>query len=381
MKNVNKFGIFILVLFVFFLITGSTLSKILSDKYPYPELNVFHQAFSLIYSKFVDPIDNEILLKGAERGLLMSLDPINLLIPKDKVNLFKEWKKEPLYDCGIKLRKSGRFVYIYEIYPQSAAEGQFEIGDIIEEVNGLKYPIYDFWELDLELRGDVGKSVKIHYTPISKDKPKDIVLKIKPYKKENLAVSYEDDFVKLKFYEINVETYKKLKDEIQKIPKNLPLVLDLRATSSLDYDSALKISDLFIKGKFQIFYKDLKGNTKKKIEDEYYYPFSEIYILQDSETFGSAEILSMLMQKRGKAKIFGTSTFGYVGIPKEYNLSDKSILYLTSTLVLFEDETNLMKKGLKPDVEVKESYLYSETYNKIEETLKEFLKEKKKKVA
>ncbi len=381
MKNVNKFGIFILGLFVFFLITGATLSKILSDKYPYPELSVFHKAFSLIYFMFVDPIDNEILLKGAERGLLMSLDPINLLIPKEKVHLFKKWKKEPLYDCGIKLRRSGRFIYIYEIYPQSAAEGQFEIGDIIEEVNGLKYPIYDFWELDLELRGDVGKSVKIHYTPISKDKPKDIVLKIKPYRKENLKIIYEEDFLRLKFYEINMESLKKLKNEIPKIPKNLPLVLDLRATSSFDYDSAFKIADLFIEGRFNILYKDLKSSTKKKIEDENYYPFSEIYIMQDFETFGSAEILSMLLQKKGKAKVFGTNTFGYVGIPKEYNLSDKSILYLTSLFVLFEDETNLMKKGLKPDVEVKESFFYSETYNKIEDTLREFLKEKKKKVA
>ncbi len=381
MKYEKKIGILIFCFFVFLLILGATLGRILTDQYPYPELKILHQAFSLILSKFVDPIDNEILLQGAEKGLLYSLDPVNIFIPKEKVAKFEEWKKKPLYDCGIRLKRSGRFVYVSKAYPSSAAEKEFQIGDIIEEVNGLKYPIADLWELELEMRGEVGKNVKIHFTPVESDESKEVLLKIKPYEIKSIEINSKGNYYTIKINEINSEIPKILKNELKKIPKDLPIVIDLRNTSSLDYESSYKLADFFVKGPFAIIFKEAKGNTKKKINDEEYFPFEEIYILQDEETFGSAEILASILEKKAKAKLVGTNTYGYVGIPKAYPLSDKSIIYLTSTIVLMDENENLMKKGLKPTIEVKKSYLYSETYKKIEETLEEILKEKKKEAA
>lgn len=381
MKYEKKIGILIFCFFIFLLILGATLGRILTDQYPYPELKILHQAFSLILSKFVDPIDNEILLQGAEKGLLYSLDSVNIFIPKEKVAKFEEWKKKPLYDCGIRLKRSGRFVYVSKIYPSSTAEKEFQIGDIIEEVNGLKYPVSDLWELELEMRGEVGKNVKIHFTPVETDDSKEVLLKIKPYEIKNVEISLKENYYTIKINEINSETPKIVKNELKKMPKNITIVLDLRNTSSLDYESSYKLADLFVKGPFSIILKEAKGNAKKKINDEEYFPFEEIYVLQDEETFGSAEILASILEKKAKAKLVGTNTYGYVGIPKAYPLSDKSIIYLTSTIVFLDENENLMKKGLKPTIEVKKSYLYSETYKKIEEILEEILKEKKKEAA
>lgn len=381
MKYEKKIGLAIFCFFVFLIIFGATITRILTNQYPYPELKVFHQAFSLILSKFVDPIDENLLLEGAERGLLTALDPVNIYVPKNKVEKFKEWQNKTGYDCGIKLRKSGRFVYVSKVYPSSAADGIFKVGDVIEEVNGLKYPVYDFWELELELTGSVGKSLKIHYTPPESEESKEITLNIKPYNKIEFEIIYEEEYIKLKLNELNKICYKKLKQELEKIDKNKTLVLDLRGTDSLDYDSAILISELFVKEPFYIIYKDSKTSIKKKIPNEKYYGFKEIYIMQDQETFGAAEVLSMILRKKGNAILCGTQTFGYVGIPKIYQLSNNSLIYLTSSIILFEDEINIMKKGVKPDIEVKEAYLYQETYRKIEETLKEKLKEKIKKAA
>lgn len=381
MKYEKKLGILIFCFFIFLLILGATLGKILTEQYPYPELKIFNQAFSLILSKFVDPIDNEILLLGAEKGLLSSLDPINIFIPKEKETSFKEWQKKPVYDCGIRLKRSGRFVYVSKIYPLSAADGEFQIGDIIEEVNGLKYPMADVWELELEMRGPVGKNVKIHFTQAESDVSKETVLQIKPYQIKNLEISSQEDCIRIKFQEIEIDTPKTLKNKLKELPKDKPLVLDLRATSSLNYDIGFKIADLFIKGPFTITYKEAKSTTKKKIDDEDYFPYEEIYVLQDEETFGAAEVLSYLLEQKAGAKIIGTSSFGYFGIPKIHILSSKSLVFLTSTIVTFEDGKSFMKKGTKPTIAVKKTYLYQETYNKIEETLKEVLQEKRKKAA
>lgn len=381
MKYEKKIGIIIFCFFVFILILGAALKEILSNQYPYPELKVFHQAFSLILSKFVDPIDNELLLQGAEKGLLSSLDPVNLFVPKEKGEFFKEWQKNPVYDCGIRLKRSGRFVYVSFVFPSSAADGEFKIGDIIEEVQNLKYPMADIWELELEMRGQVGKSVKIHYTPADSDISKEVILKIKPYERKSFDLKFEDEYICIKFYEINSDLPKKLKLELKKLPKNSKILIDLRATSSLDYDSASKIADFFIKENYTLIYKEAKGTTKVKIANEEFFPFQNLYILQDEETFGAAEILAMLLKEKGNATIIGTNTYGFTGIPKTYVLSNKSIVYLTSTIVMSEDGLNIMKKGLEPTVEVKKSYFYQETYNKIEETFKELLKEEKKKAA
>lgn len=381
MKYEKKIGILIFCFFLFLLILGATLGKILTDQYPYPELKIFNQAFSLILSKFVDPIDNDLLLLGAEKGLLYSLDPVNIFVPRGKEDKFKEWMKKPNYDCGIRLKRSGRFVYVSKIYPLSAAEGQIQIGDIVEEVNGLKYPMFDVWELELEMRGEVGKNIKIHFTPQESETSKEIFLQIKPYPKKDFEILQEAELIKIKILEMEMNSIKNLKNELKKISNNRVLVLDLRSTSSLNYDIAFKMADLFIKGSFTINYKKAKETTKVKINDEEFLDFKEIYVLQDEETFGAAEVLSYLLEQKAKATIVGTTSFGYFGIPKIYNLSDKSTIYLTTEIVTFEDGNNFMKKGIKPTVEVKKAYLYQETYNKIEETLKEILKEKEKKAA
>lgn len=381
MKYEKKIGILIFCFFIFLLILGATLSRILKDQYSYPELKIFHQAFSLILSKFVDPIDNEILLQGAEKGLLASLDPINIFVPKEKAENFKEWQKKGNYDCGIRLKRSGRFVYVCKIFPSSAAEGLFQVGDIIEEVQGLKYPMADIWELEMAMRGEVGKSIKIHFTPAESDISKEVVLNIRPYEIKDFEIKFEEDYINIRFHNIDLETQKKLKNELKKISYQTNLVLDLRGTNSLDYESAFKIADLFIRDPFYLIYKDSKGNNKKKILDKEYFPFQEIYILQDEETTGAFEILSGILKNKANAQVIGTNTYGYVGIPKIHILSNKSLIYLTSEIVLFEDGTNLMKKGLKPTIKVEESYFYQETYNKIEETFKETIKEKKKKAA
>lgn len=381
MKYEKKIGILIFCFFLFLLILGATLGKILTEQYPYPELKIFNQAFSLILSKFVDPIESDILLIGAEKGLLASLDPVNTFVPKDREGKFKEWLKEPKYDCGIRLKRSGRFVYVSMIYPLSGADGLIQVGDIVEEVNGLKYPMSDFWELELEMRGEVGKKVKIHYTPQESDISKEVFIQIKPYPLKDFEITQEEDLVKIKFFQIEKDTFKNLKNEIKKITVNKKLVLDLRTTSSLNYEVALKIADLFIKGPFVITYKKARESIKTKINDEEFYNFNEIYVLQDEETFGAAEVLSYLLEQKGNAKIIGTSSYGYFGIPKIYSLSDKSALYLTTEIIIFEGDKNFMKKGIKPDVEVKKAYIYQETYRKIEETLKEVLREKVKKAA
>lgn len=381
MKYEKKIGILIFCFFIFILILGATLKEILSNQYPYPELKVFHQAFSLILSKFVDPIDNELLLRGAEKGLLSSLDPVNLLVPKEKAELFKEWQKKPIYDCGIRLKRSGRFVYVSFVFPSSAGDGEFKIGDIIEEVQGLKYPMADIWELELEMRGQVGKNVKIHYTPTDSEFSKEVTLKIKPYERNSFDLKFEDEYICIKFNEINSDTPKKLKTELKKIAQNSKILIDLRATSSLDYDSASKIADFFINENYTLIYKEAKGTTKVKIANEEFFPFQNLYVLQDEETFGSAEVLAMVLKNKADALLIGTNTYGFNGIPKTYVLSNKSIVYLTSTIVLSGDGLNIMKKGLDPTVEVKKSYFYQETYKKIEETFKKLLKEEKKKAA
>lgn len=381
MKYEKKIGIIIFCFFIFLLILGAALKEILSNQYPYPELKIFHQAFSLILSKFVDPIDNELLLQGAAKGLLSSLDPVNFFVPKEKGELFKEWQKKPIYDCGIRLKRSGRFVYVSYVFPFSAGDGEFKIGDIIEEVEGLKYPMADIWEMELQMRGQVGKSVKIHYTPADSELPLEVTLKIKPYERKNFDLKVEDEYICIKFYEINSDTPKKLKVELKKLPKNSKILIDLRATSSLDYDSASKIADFFVKEDFSLIYKEAKGSTKVKIENEEFFSFKNLYVLQDEETFGSAEVLAMVLKNKADAIVIGTNTYGFTGIPKTYILSNKSIVYLTSTIVLSEDGSEIMRKGLTPTVEVKKSYFYQETYKKIEETFKELLKEEKKKAA
>ena len=99
--------------------------------------------------------------------------------------------------------------------------------------------------------------------------------------------------------------------------------------------------------------KDNKGKeetekTKSKIE--YDFP---IIVLTNENTASASEILTAALKDNSRAKVVGTKTFGKGVIQTVITLLDGSGLKITTAEYFTPNGTEINKKGISPDIEVK----------------------------
>ena len=367
-----KISAFVILL----VLAGLGLNAFLPEAFPYPELKVFGQAYMLILTKFVDPVKDDRLMQGAQRGLLGSLDPFSTYIPAGKLEAFRKSQTPAPIDAGVELRRGMKFAYAYRVAPGSAAAEYLKQGDIVEVVNSLQYPRDDVWELQAELAGPLGKSVTVVYSTRDAEKSKEAVLKLKPYARPAVAVSESEGAPILRLPHFRAETPGEMRDALQAVKTRDLLFIDLRANTSFDYPEALKAAALFLKEDPRLILKSKREEKKLNAKSENPFAFAELYLMADRDTTGAAEIFAALLQKGAGAKVIGRATFGYTGALQMVPLSDGGACHLTYTLVILADGTDLMDKGVQPDLTVRDPLGTETASDAIDKKVREIIQEK-----
>jgi carboxyl-terminal processing protease len=372
----------LLFLGILAVLAGFAFRTVLPEVFPYPELKVFSQAYMLILTKFVDPVKDEMLLHGAQRGLMNTLDPFSAVIPADKLKAFQatlDAKKD--LDCGLELRRGGRFVFALRVHPGGAADGVIRPWDVIEEVDGLKYPRADVWEMQNALAGPLGRSIKVRFAPRDVEKSQEAVLVIKPYAALRIAVRYVEGIPVLALPHLQDHASRSLREALAEIKAQDLLFLDLRGTGSFNYTEALKTAALFTKEPVSLEFKTRKGTQKESRPGEAVFLARELMVITDRGTTGAAETLAALLKKHAKAQVIGRTTFGYSGQQKLIPLSDGGACYLTTSIAGLPGGEDLMRKGVTPDILVKESGAADRDESAIDKKVQDLIREKIQKKA
>ena len=357
-------------------LAGLGLNAFLPEAFPYPELKVFGQAYMLILTKFVDPVKDDRLLQGAQRGLLGSLDPFSTYIPAGKLEAFRKAQTPAPIDAGIELRRGMKFAYAHRVAPGSAAAEVIKQGDIVEAVNGLQYPRSDLWELQAELSGPLGRSVTVVYSARDAEKSKEAVLKLKPYSRPAVAVSEDLGAPVLRLPHFREETPIEISEALRGLKSREILFIDLRGNTSFDYPEALKAAALFLKEDPRLVLKTKRDEKKLTAKSDGPLVFTELYLLADRDTTAAAEIFAALLQKGAKASVVGRTTFGYTGSLQLVPLSDGGACHLTYTLVRLADGTDLNGKGVQPDIAVRDPLGTETASDAIDKKVREIIQEK-----
>ncbi len=140
------------------------------------------------------------------------------------------------------------------------------------------------------------------------------------------------------------------------------LIIDLRNNPGGDVDVTLAIADLFIKDSIllHINYKDTSKNVTYKATDSVSVsPDVEVAILINGGTASSAEIFSSAMRDSGRAKLFGTTTYGK-GIMQIVSSFGEGYISLTTASFTGPNGDTIHKEGVKPDVEVEDVTILEE---------------------
>ena len=306
-----------------------------------------------------EKIDEQKLKDGAVEGYVEGLgDKYTEYIPKSEMDDFTENITGSFVGIGVYMiadEDSEKIIVYYPIPDSPAEKAGIKSGDAIINVDGKDYGYDDFDTIADSIKGKEGTRVKL---VIERDGQK-LDFEITRQRVETNPISSKslnNNIGYIKLPSFDSDSSKRLKEKIDELITNgtKSLILDLRNNGGGIVDEANKIADLFLdKGKTIMTTKDNKGKeetekTKSKIE--YDFP---IIVLTNENTASASEILTAALKDNSRAKVIGTKTFGKGVIQTVITLLDGSGLKITTAEYFTPNGTEINKKGISPDIEVK----------------------------
>ncbi len=306
-----------------------------------------------------EKIDEQKLKDSAIEGYVEGLgDKYTEYIPKNEMDDFTENITGSFVGIGVYMiadEDSEKIIVYYPIPDSPAEKAGIKSGDAIINVDGKDYGYDDFDTIADNIKGEEGTKVKL---VIERDGQK-LDFEITRQRVETNPISSKslnNNIGYIKLPSFDTDSSKRLKEKIDDLISKgaKSLILDLRNNGGGIVDEANKIADLFLdKGKTIMTTKDNKGKeetekTKSKIE--YDFP---IIVLTNENTASASEILTAALKDNSRAKVIGTKTFGKGVIQTVITLLDGSGLKITTAEYFTPNGTEINKKGISPDIEIK----------------------------
>ncbi len=388
----KKKNFWLVILIIGFSLLGADVEKSAARKNEesfYKELELFTNVVSIIKKYYVSEVKAKPLIYGALRGMLSSLDPYSQFMDPD-------FHKEIQIETEGKFGGLGMVITIKETFLTvvSPLEGTpadragIKPGDKIIKIDDELIRGITVMDAAKKLRGKKGTSVKLE---IAREKsPKVLkftiirdIIKIKSIKNAHLIPDTKIGYIRI--VEFQKRTADDLKTSLQKLGKDelKGLILDLRNNPGGLLDSAIDVTDEFIKKNKLIVYTEGRNPEERR---NYYSKRKPVLpeeislvVLINKGSASASEIVVGAVQDWGRGTILGTISFGKGSVQNVIPLSDGSALKLTIAKYYTPKGVCIEKKGIEPDIivelpEVKEG---EETKDLQLERAIEFLKKKK----
>ena len=169
---------------------------------------------------------------------------------------------------------------------------------------------------------------------------------------EGVKIDENLGYIRLSTF-LNKNATKEMTDILGTLSDKEGYILDLRSNPGGLLTNAILISDLFLNGGRIVSTVDRDGYKETQEASEDVFTNKPLVILINEGSASASEILSGALKDNKRAVIIGTKSFGK-GLVQEINkLPDGSGVNVTIQKYLTPNGTDINKKGITPDVEVK----------------------------
>ena len=339
---------------------------------------IYDEVWRLINLKYVDQTDNsqdwniwrhkyDGKLKTKEDAyvaidtMLASLnDPYTRFLDPKEFAEETSSIKGSLQGIGIQIgMKDGNLVVIAPIEGSPAYKAGMLTDDLILEIDGVSTKGITIDKAADKIRGDKGTQVTLVVK--RKDEIKKFTITRDEIEIKSVSVKTPIETRvpdSIQYIRLSSFISKNASSEILNILKTTSrtkkgYILDLRSNPGGLLTNAILMSDMFLQGGGIVStvdrngYKDTTRAAKFRITDK------PLVILVNKGSASASEIFSGAMKDNRRAILVGEQTFGK-GLVQEINrLSDDSGVNITIQKYLTPNGTDIHKKGITPDVEVK----------------------------
>lgn len=344
----------------------------------YRNIELFTEVLRQVEENYVEPRESKMLIEGAIKGMMESLDPHSTYMTKEEYDDLRVETQGSFTGVGMHITvRDNILTVISPIEDTPAFKAGIKAGDKIIKIDEKTTLDMTSTEAVKLIRGPKGSSVKITISRKGEDKPLifNIIRDIIPLQSvRGFRLEHDIGYVRITNFQGN--TTDELLEALDKVEKEKPingLILDLRDNPGGLLAQAIGVSDIFLDSgvivstKGRISEQDIIESAIKDESDRKY----PVVVVVSGGSASASEIVAGALQDNKRALILGTRTFGKGSVQTILPLSDGSGLRLTTARYYTPSGRSIQVSGIEPDIELE----YAPLPEKDEEDFSNLLRE------
>lgn len=329
-----------------------------------PEFGKLFAVYQRIQASYVEPVDDEKLIRGAIDGMLASLDPHSAYLDGADLERLETMIDGNYSGLGLSVILEEGAVKVISPFRGSPAEkAGIKAGDYITHLDGKLIYGGDLDDAVNQMRGPAGTKIGLTIFRTGREEPFDVsvtrgLIELEPvtHKLEagNLGVITVNEFSRDVGADV-FASYEALRKESS--GRLSGLILDLRSNPGGSLDEAVALSDLFLdrgrivsqRGRAQgetILY-DSESMFRGQIAEDV-----PMIVLIDAGSASASEIVAGALQDHRRALIMGQRSFGKGSVQTLLPVTSNSALKLTTARYYTPAGHSVQEGGIKPDIAV-----------------------------
>jgi carboxyl-terminal processing protease len=327
----------------------------------YEKIDLFSEVLEKIKNEYVEEVDQADAMDSAINGVLQSLDPYSAYMNPEIFEESLTDTKGEFGGLGIEVTmESGVVKVITPMDDTPAAKAGVKAGDYIVKINGKQVQGKTLMEAVNLMRGPVGTSIDITIRRKNLKKAKVIKIVREVIQVRSVVSKVVDKKIGyLRLRAFNENSSNQLKKEISKIEKNPKMVgyiLDLRNNPGGLLSQAIEISDFFLENG-----EIVSTRGRKKKEDRRFFARKgdkikgkPLIVLINKGSASASEIVAGALQDQKRAVLLGETTFGKGSVQSIIPLKNRGALRLTISKYYLPSGKSISEIGVIPDITVEE---------------------------
>ena len=328
-----------------------------------PQFGKLVAIYQLIKARYVEPVDDDKLLKGAINGMLESLDPHSAYLDGSDLQRLETMIDGNYSGLGLSVVMDDGAVRIVSPMRGSPAEkAGLKAGDYITHLDGKLHYGGSLDDAVAKMRGPAGTAIRLTIFRPGREEPFDVtvtrgVIDLKPVTselKDGVGIITVNEFSR----DVGNDVAAELRSLRQQSGNRLSgLVLDLRQNPGGSLDEAVALSDLFLaKG-------DIVSQRGRDPKQSEFFRAEDIFrgdaaqglpmvVLIDEGSASASEIVAGALQDHRRAVVMGQRSFGKGSVQEMIGVDRNSAVKITVARYYTPKGKSVQEGGIEPDIRV-----------------------------
>lgn len=319
------------------------------------------EVYGELVAKYDGNVDRNAAIEGAKKGIAASVGDVYTayMTAEEASDFNKSLHGDVGSGIGVVLAKRDGYIRIVRTLPDNPASNAGILsGDIIYKINGEPVYTLEADEIASKLRGASGTEVEL--TVVRDGEEKSFKLTRETINNVSAYLEYNGNTAIIHVTRFDTDTGSIVRDFTKEFKdKGInKVILDLRDNGGGYVSAAKDLLSLWIDSKAVLIQKSSKlpDDTVYATHGQATLSDLKTIVLVNGNTASASEIVAGALKDYGKATIIGETTYGKGVVQQLVNLSNGTLLKVTTAHWYTPNGNTINGTGISPDVEITRSY-------------------------